>query len=151
MSGSLLSDMDSPVTAGKRRAVRKGETRTRMRLLIIDDHASFLDALAIMLGQAAVIDVVGKARDGREGLRAAAELKPDIVLVDFSMPELDGLAVTRQLKAWPTPPKVVMMSFHTDPEYRDMALAMGADAFLTKTELHKDLLPLLTRLGTEAD
>lgn len=151
MSASARPEMDSPVAAGKRRVVRKDATRTRMRLLIIDDHASFLDALAVMLGQAPAIEVVGKAKDGREGLKAAAELKPDMVLVDFSMPELDGLAVTRQLKAWAKPPKVVMMSFHTGPEYRDMALAMGADAFLTKTDLHRDLLPLLARLGTEAD
>lgn len=151
MSVSGLSEMDCSVAAGDRRIVRKDATRIRMRLLIIDDHASFLDALAVMLGQAPAIEVVGKAKDGREGLRAAAELKPDMVLVDFSMPELDGLAVTRQLKAWAKPPKVVMMSFHTGPEYRDMALAMGADAFLTKTDLHKDLLPLLARLGTEAD
>lgn len=104
-----------------------------------------------MLGQVPSIEVVGKAKDGREGLKVAAEVRPDIVLVDFSMPELDGLAVTRQLKAWPTPPKVVVMSFHTGPEYRDMALATGADAFLTKTDLHKDLLPLLERFGTDAD
>jgi len=151
MSGSASLEMNSSATAEGRGFVPGDESKTRMRVLLIDDHASFLDALAVMLGQASAIDVVGKSKDGREGLKAAAELTPDVVLVDFSMPELDGLAVTRQLKAWAKPPKVVMMSFHTGPEYRDMALAMGADAFLTKTDLHKELLPLLTRLGTEAD
>ena len=114
-----------------------------MRLIIIDDHAPFREALAKMLEQVTDIDIVGQAGDGREGLKVAAELKPDTVLVDFSMPGLDGLAVTRQLKAWPKPPRVVMMSFNTAPEYRDMALAMGADTFITKADLHKDLVPVL--------
>jgi len=131
--------------------VRGDNTRTGMRLLIIDDHASFLDALANMLEQVPGIDVVGCAKDGRQGLLAATELKPDTVLVDFSMPELDGVSVTRELKAWPNPPTVVMMSLHADPEYRDMALAAGVDAFLTKTDLHDELIPLLTRLDKHAN
>lgn len=122
-----------------------------MRLIIIDDHSALLETLINMLGQAPGIEVVGSAHDGREGLNVAAELKPDLVLVDFSMPGLDGLAVTRQLKAWPKPPRVVMMSFHKEPEYRDMALAVGADAFLTKGDLHMQLVPLLQRLGQGAD
>ncbi len=116
-----------------------------MRLIIVDDHEAFRQALARMLEQVSDIDIVGQAGDGREGLKLAADLKPDTVVVDFSMPELDGLAVTRQLKAWPKPPRVVMMSFHAEPEYREMALATGADAFITKAELHRELLPLLER------
>ncbi len=121
-----------------------------MRLLLIDDHASFLDALAKMLGGVLGIEVVGRATGGSEGLQLAAELKPDVVVVDFAMPEVDGMMVTRKLKAGANPPKVVMMSFHAEPEYHDMALAVGADAFLTKTNLYKELVPLLQRLGKEA-
>jgi DNA-binding NarL/FixJ family response regulator len=120
----------------------QGTTNT-MRLIIIDDHTPFREALARMLEQVTDIDIVGQAGDGKEGLKVAAELKPDTVLVDFSMPVLDGLAVTRQLKAWPKPPRVVMMSFHAEPEYREMALATGADIFITKADLHKDLVPVL--------
>lgn len=122
-----------------------------MRLLIIDDHASFLDALAKMLGQVARVEVVGRAKDGRQGLEAAAELEPDVVVVDFAMPELNGLDVARELKRQPRPPKVIVMSFHQEPEYRDMALAAGADAFLTKTHLRNELVPLLERLVKESD
>lgn len=122
-----------------------------MRLIIIDDHEAFRQALARMLEQVEDIDIVGQAGDGRGGLKLAAELKPDAVVVDFSMPEFDGLAVTRQLKAWPKPPRVVMMSFHAEPEYREMALATGADAFITKAELHRELLPLLERFIRTAE
>lgn len=122
-----------------------------MRLLLIDDHAAFLDALESMLAQVPDFEVVGRAEGGRQGLRAAAELKPDLVLVDFSMPELDGIGVIRELKTWPSPPKVVMLSLHVGPEFRDTALATGADAFLCKTDLHLELVPLLERLSSGAD
>ena len=118
-----------------------------MHLLIIDDHESFLSAAAAMLKHAKGVGPVAQAVGGRRGLELAAELKPDCVLVDFAMPEVDGIAVTRKLKAGPNPPTVVVMSFHSDPEYRDMALAAGADAFIPKTELHSGLVPLLARLG----
>lgn len=118
-----------------------------MYLLIIDDHESFLNAAAAMLKRLPGIQTVTQAVGGRRGLELAAELNPDCVLVDFAMPEVDGITVTRKLKAGTNPPKVVVMSFHSDPEYRDMALAAGADAFIPKTELHTGLVPLLTRLG----
>ena len=118
-----------------------------MRLLIIDDHESFLQAVASMLKHTTGVTVVAQAVGGKRGLEVAAELKPDCVLVDFAMPEVDGIAVTRRLKAGSNPPKVVVMSFHSDPEYRDLALTAGADAFIPKTELHTGLVPLLARLG----
>ena len=122
-----------------------------MRVLLIDDHVSVLDTVAAMLEAVPGIDVVGTAENGREGLRLAEELKPDFVITDFSMPGMDGIAVTRVLKSKPDAPKVIMMSFHAEPEYRDMALAMGADGFLTKSSLYKELVPFLTRLGKEAE
>ncbi len=118
-----------------------------MRLLIIDDHESFLQAVAAMLRHIAHIEVTGLATGGRRGLELASELKPEVVLVDYNMPEIDGIEVTRRLKAGPNPPKVVMMSFQTDPEYQALALGAGADAFIPKTELHTGLAPLLTRMG----
>jgi DNA-binding NarL/FixJ family response regulator len=121
-----------------------------MRLLLIDDHASFLETLAAMLGDTPGMEVVGCANNGAEGLRLAAKLEPDVVIVDFAMPGMDGLTVTRTIKSQPGAPKVIMMSVHSDREYRDMALAMGADLFLTKSCLYKELVPLLTRLGKEA-
>ncbi len=121
-----------------------------MRLLLIDDHASFLDTLAKMLGDVPGMEVVGRASNGVEGLRLAAERRPDVVVVDFTMPGMDGQAVTRALKAQPGAPKVIMMSVHAEPEYREAALAIGADSFLTKSRLYKELAPLLAGLGKEA-
>lgn len=121
-----------------------------MRLLLIDDHASFLDTLAEMLGEVPGMEVVGRGGDGAEGLRLAAELKPDVVIVDFAMPKMDGPTMVRRLKSKDGAPKVIMMTVHAENEYRDMALEVGADSFLTKSSLYSELVPLLTRLGKEA-
>ena len=58
----------------------------------------------------------------------------------------NGIEVARKLKSAPGAPKVIVMSFHAEPEYRDMALQAGADAFLVKTEIHQELVPLLRRI-----
>lgn len=122
-----------------------------MRVIIVDDHPPFLAAVAAMLAMVPEVQVVGRAVGGREALALASDVKPDLVLVDYSMPDMTGAAVAKSLKAGPVAPKVVVMSFHNEPEYRDMALQAGADAFLPKTELHKELVPLLRRLSSGSD
>ena len=125
----------------------KQNPQTPMRVIIVDDHPSFLTAVAAMLVLIPDIQIVGRAAGGREALALAAEMKPDLVLVDFSMPDMTGAAVAKSLKASVNPPKVVVMSFNADPECRDIALQAGADAFVSKTGVHKELVPLLRYLG----
>ena len=120
-----------------------------MRILIIDDQAQFLDTVAAMLMLDPEIEAVCPALGAREGLKAAAELHPDVVLTDFSMPDMNGIEVIRCLKADSDPPRVAMMSFHAEPEYREMALRMGADAYLVKSELDRELVPTLKRLAVK--
>lgn len=139
----------NPMTMALR--IDKKDPRIPMRVIIVDDHPPFLAAVAVMLQQAPGIEIVGRAQGGREALALAAKLQPDLVLVDYSMPDMTGAAVAKSLKAGDHPPKVVVMSFHSDPEYHDMAMQAGADAFLPKTDLHKDLVPLLRQLGGRTD
>lgn len=123
------------------------EQKKPLRTVLVDDYPPLLAALASLLRTHGSIEIVGRANNGRDGLKLAEEQQPDLVLVDFSMPDIDGVAVTRRLKAGPKPPKVVVMSFHAEPEYRDMAMHAGADAYLVKTELYHELVPLLERLA----
>jgi DNA-binding NarL/FixJ family response regulator len=116
-----------------------------MRTLLIDDYPPFLTALSTFLKLQSTVEIVGQARNGDDGLKLAAELKPDLVLLDFSMYGTDGLEVTRKLKAGPRPPRVIMLSLHTEPEYRSKALQAGADGYVAKSEIHAKLLPLLPR------
>ena len=118
---------------------------SRVRVLLIDDYQPFLAVVANLLRRQAGVEVVGQAYAGGAGLRLAAELKPDLVLVDFGMPDMDGVAVTRRLKAASDAPRVVVMSFFQESRYRQEALDAGADAYLYKGDLHRDLVPLLQR------
>lgn len=117
-----------------------------MRAIVVDDYAPFLAALTVLLGHKTGVDVVGQADNGVDGLKLIVEMQPDLVLVDFTMPGMDGVELTRRLKAAAKAPKVIVMSFQTEPECRQEALAAGADGFLLKTEIHQELIPLMRRI-----
>ncbi|MGH8371580.1 MAG: response regulator, partial [Gammaproteobacteria bacterium] len=122
-----------------------------MRVIVIDDYQPFVAVIANILGRETYIQVVGQAYNGDDGLRLAADLNPDVVLVDFGMPGIDGATVTRRLKATAHPPKVVVISYYDDSLYRDAALTAGADACLYKGDLLKGLIPLLKRVVTPVE
>ncbi|MCZ2807134.1 response regulator transcription factor [Modestobacter sp. VKM Ac-2983] len=105
---------------------------TDVRVLLVDDEELVRFGLRTVLESSGGFEVVGEAGDGAAGVRAARELRPDVVLIDVRMPVLDGLAATEQILALPQPPQVaVLTTFHQD-EYVHAALAAGAAGFLLK-------------------
>ena len=103
-----------------------------IRVLLVDDEELVRFGLRTVLEAAGDFEVVGEAGNGADGVAAARELKPDVVLTDIRMPVMDGLAATRQILALPHPPQVaVLTTFHVD-EYVYAALAAGAAGFLLK-------------------
>ena len=102
------------------------------RLLIVDDDPLVRSALTFMLGGQSDLEVVGEAGDGQEGLDAAADLRPDVVLMDIRMPRMSGLDATRRLLAGGDPPRVIVLTTFDADEYVAEALAAGADGFLLK-------------------
>lgn len=113
------------------------------RVLVVDDSAFARMLISRLLRETGAIDVVGVARDGRDALDKIAGLDPDIVTLDLTMPELDGLEVLRQLHARPRPrPRVIVVSISTiDSEPGAEALALGAIDLISKpTALASDRL-----------
>jgi DNA-binding NarL/FixJ family response regulator len=117
-----------------------------IRVLLVDDNVDFLDAAARFLAAKPRIEIVGKTLSGRDAVERTPTLKPDLVLMDLMMPEMDGLEATRLLKQLPDPPAVIVVSLYDDQTFRTATQEAGADAFLTKQVLSKQLMPLLENL-----
>ena len=108
-------------------------TRKHMtRVLIVDDDPLVRSALTLMLGGQPDVEVVGEAGDGREGIRLARDLRPEVVLMDIRMPQVSGLEATEALRADPDPPHVIVLTTFDADEHVMAALAAGADGFLLK-------------------
>jgi DNA-binding NarL/FixJ family response regulator len=103
-----------------------------IRVLIADDQALLRSGFRMILDAQADIEVVGEASDGSEAIRLAEELRPDIVLMDVRMPDLDGLEATRRLTARENAPKVVMLTTFDTAEVVYEAMQAGASGFLVK-------------------
>jgi DNA-binding NarL/FixJ family response regulator len=104
----------------------------RIRVLLVDDDALVRSGLRLMLSGAPSIEVAGEAGDGREVLGAVDVHRPDVVLMDIRMPELDGVAATRLLRRQPSPPAVLVLTTFDADELVLRALRAGAAGFLRK-------------------
>ncbi|MGH8378828.1 MAG: response regulator [Gammaproteobacteria bacterium] len=121
-----------------------------MRVMLVDNNALFLNTLAELLTRKRGIQVVGQAINGDDGLRLAAKLKPDVVIVDLAMPHMTGLEIAQRLKSQVQAPRVVILTLYDEPEYREHARRAGADAYVAKSAVYADLVPLLCALYKSA-
>ncbi len=109
------------------------EARTGpIRIMITDDHALVRDGLRSMLDDEPGLEVVGEAANGREALELCRSLKPDLVLMDVRMPEMDGLEATRAIKGELPSTSVLMVTMHENPDYLMEALSAGAAGYVLK-------------------
>jgi len=117
---------------------------TRTRIVLAEDHALVRAGFRAILDALPAFEVVGEAANGHDALRLIAETKPDIALVDISMPLLNGLDTTaRATKEFPRT-RIVILSMHSDEEYVRHALASGASAYVLKTASKSELELALT-------
>ncbi|WP_422657005.1 response regulator transcription factor [Paenibacillus sp. EC2-1] len=112
-----------------------------IRLLIVDDHAVVRSGLKLLLGEKQNIEVVGEAADGDEAIRMAEELKPDVVLMDLSMPHgKDGMTATEELKKLMPDIYILVLTMHDDEQYLFRAIQAGASGYILKNAPHEELL-----------
>jgi DNA-binding NarL/FixJ family response regulator len=112
----------------------------RITLLIVDDIPQVRQELRQLLELSGLVQVAGEASSGEEAVRLAAELMPEVVIMDLEMPGIDGCAATRAIKSRQPSPLVVILSIHTGPEVIARALEAGADSFVAKGASFETLL-----------
>jgi DNA-binding NarL/FixJ family response regulator len=117
------------------------------RIVLAEDHAILREGIRSMLESVPDLEIVGEAEDGREAVTQARELKPDIVLMDLSMPNMNGTEAIRQIKQRDPQVRVIVMTVHKSDEHVRAALEAGADAYLLKDESRRDLLAAITSVS----
>ena len=105
---------------------------TKTRLLICDDHPLVLAGIKVTLGQQPTIDIVAEACNGREAVSETRRVRPDMVLMDMAMPELNGLEATIQIKEFDKDIKVLIMTMYDDEDVVMRCLAAGASGYILK-------------------
>jgi DNA-binding NarL/FixJ family response regulator len=118
-----------------------------LAILLVDDDEFFRRAERRLLESEEAFEIVGEAGNGSEAIRLARVLHPDVVLMDVGMPDLSGLEATRQIKAEEPGTKVVMVTVHDEPGYRQVAANYGADAYVVKKCFRDDLTTAVRMVG----
>ena len=117
------------------------EPSKRPRILIADDHQLVLERVQTLLNSA--FDVIGSAHNGRELVVEAMRLNPDVIVVDISMPEVDGLQAARQLRENGSTAKVVFLTIHAEDDFVKACRAEGALGYVVKRHMKSDLIPAI--------
>jgi DNA-binding NarL/FixJ family response regulator len=104
----------------------------QITVLLAEDHASFRKTLKILVESDGDIDVVGEAKNGREAVRLTVNLHPEVVVMDIALPLFNGLQATQQIMEISPVTKVLILSSHSDPEYIEQAMILGASGYLIK-------------------
>jgi DNA-binding NarL/FixJ family response regulator len=112
----------------------------KIRIFIADDHAIVRQGFRLILNQEPDMEVIGEAGSGADALRAVNELKPDVIVLDVAMPEMNGVEVTRRIMESDPEARVIMLSMHKDAVYVRETLRAGARGYLLKDSIDHDLL-----------
>jgi len=112
----------------------------RIRILLADDHAVVRQGFKMILAEQPDMEIAGEAANGREAVELAEKIKPDVVVMDVAMPELNGIEATRRLAASAPHIRVLALSMHKDSVYVREILRAGARGYLLKDSPAQDLL-----------
>ena len=110
-----------------------------VRILVVDDFALFRQFIVELLGMRPEMQVVGEARDGLEAVHRAVELRPDVILLDTHLPNLNGVEVARQLRSLAPESKIIFLTHEFSADVVEDAFRQGARGYVTKTRAQADL------------
>lgn len=112
----------------------------KLRIILAEDHQTIRDGLKLLVNSRSDMEVVGEADNGRTALQLAEEFSPDVVVMDISMPELNGLQATKKLKDKSPQVKVLILTRHSEPGYLQELLQAGASGYVLKQSKSEELI-----------
>ena len=112
----------------------------KLRIILAEDHETIRDGLKLLLNSRSDMEVIGEADNGRKALQLADETSPDVVVMDISMPELNGLQATKKLKEQFPQVNVLILTRHTEPGYLQELLQAGASGYVLKQSKSEELI-----------
>lgn len=119
----------------------------RIRILIVDDHEIFRRGLRSLLESRPEFQILGEAADGMQAIEKAKELKPELIVMDVSMPQLDGLQATRLIRKQLPSTKILILSQHDTSHMLSAAFEAGANGYVTKSQVSRCLLAALDAIA----
>lgn len=122
---------------------------SKIKIILADDHQMMREGLHRMLAEEADFDVVAEAPNGRDAVKLASELQPNVVVMDVTMPDLNGVEATRQLKALHPAVRVIGLSMHADREFVTEMLGVGASGYLLKDCAFHELVAAIRAVAAQ--
>jgi two-component system response regulator NreC len=119
----------------------------KIRILLADDHTILRTGLKMLIGAAPDLEVVGEAKDGAEAIALAERLEPDVVLMDISMPGVDGIKATRAIKRAQPGIRVLMLTMHEDDEYLFRTIQAGGSGYVLKKAADDEVLDAIRHVA----
>jgi two-component system nitrate/nitrite response regulator NarL len=123
--------------------------RDLVRVLVVDDHEMFSEALALLFRTQSDIELIARAQDAEEGIEVAARERPDVVLMDLDLPGMDGIEATKRVRAVSPESKVLILTAIQATTVVSSALAAGACGYVPKTRAVEELLDLIHRAAAD--
>lgn len=121
--------------------------KTPIRILVADDNSLVRRSIRVMLDAIDDVEIVGEAEDGQEAVDLVEKTNPDVVLMDISMPRMDGLKATEHIQTMQTAAQVLILSMYANITFVRQALRKGARGYLLKRTFVEELLPALNRVN----
>jgi len=119
---------------------------SKRRIVIAEDHTLIRDGLKMLIATNATLEIVGEAEDGLDAIKIITELKPDLVLMDLSMPRMGGIEAIREVKKLCPETRILVLTVHKTEEHVLASLKSGADGYLLKESTHAELLDAIANV-----
>lgn len=120
---------------------------SKLRLVVVDDHKLVRAGIIQLLAGQQDMEIIGQGSNGREAVELCKKLRPDVILLDITLPELDGIAALKQIKQNSPHTRIIMLTMHQDQAYLQQVLKFGANGYLLKTAGEADLINAIKRVN----